>query len=93
MRRAAALLAALAAALALARSARPPLREGVPVSRAVYDRKGRLLRLTTASDGAYRLWRPLAEMAPELAEATLLHEDRRFRLHPGVDPAAPADHR
>jgi penicillin-binding protein 1C len=88
MRRAAALLAALAAALALARSARPPLREGVPVSRAVYDRKGRLLRLTTASDGAYRLWRPLAEMAPELAEATLLHEDRRFRLHPGVDPAA-----
>lgn len=87
-RRAAAfLLAALAAAL-LAREARAPLREATVFSRALYDRKGRLLRLTTASDGVFRLWRPLAELSPELIEATLLHEDRRFRLHPGVDPAA-----
>lgn len=89
MRRVAAALAlAVLALLAAARAAKPPLRESAPLSRAVYDRRGRLLRLTPAADGAYRLWTPLERVAPELVEATLLHEDRWFRLHPGVDPAA-----
>lgn len=85
---AAALALAALAALAAARAAKPALREDAPLSRAVYDRRGRLLRLTPAADGAYRLWTPLERIAPELVEATLLHEDRRFRRHPGVDPAA-----
>lgn len=89
MRRAAFVLAALAAALSAHRGLRPaPLREGVPFSRAVYARDGRLLRLTTSADGKHRLWVPLSEMSPLLVEATLLNEDRRFRRHPGVDPAS-----
>ncbi|MFI5345371.1 MAG: penicillin-binding protein 1C [Elusimicrobiota bacterium] len=89
---------ALAALLALALGAagraalRPaPLRAGRDYSRAVYDRSGRLLRLTLSSDGKYRLWLPLDAISPSLAEATLLHEDRRFRYHPGVDPMSIAD--
>lgn len=84
-----AVLLALLAAPFLPRLPRPaPLREGIPFSRAVYARDGRLLQLTLAADGRYRLWVPLREMSPVLVEATLLHEDRRFRLHPGVDPAS-----
>lgn len=88
MRRRAALLAAaviLSAAAALAR--RPLLREGLSFSQAVYDTNGRLLRLTTASDGRYRLWLPLGALGSELQAATLAREDRHFRLHPGVDPS------
>ena len=83
-------LSALLAAAALARSLpRPaPLREGFAFSRAVYARDGRLLYLNLAADGRYRLWVPLGEMSPFLIEATLRQEDRRFRLHPGVDPAS-----
>jgi len=65
-----------------------PLREGFVFSRAVYARDGRLLQLTLAADHRYRLWIPLREISPLLIEATLLHEDRRFRAHPGVDPAS-----
>jgi len=81
-------LAASAAAAAWLFLPRPPLREGLGFSRAVFDRDGRLLRLTLAPDERYRLWVPLARISPRVAEATLLHEDRLFRLHPGVNPVA-----
>jgi penicillin-binding protein 1C len=55
-------------------------------SRAVSDRHGKLLRLTRSPDGAFRRFVPLSEISPLLVEATLLHEDRRFFWHPGVDP-------
>jgi penicillin-binding protein 1C len=55
-------------------------------SRAVYDRKGRLLRLTLSSDEKYRLWTPLNEMPHAIVDATLLKEDAWFRWHPGVNP-------
>jgi len=80
------ILAAAALARELVRPA--PLVSGVPFSRAAYARDGRLLTLTLAADGRRRLWTPLAEISPLLIEATLLGEDRRFRLHPGVDPAS-----
>jgi penicillin-binding protein 1C len=67
---------------------RPPLREGLGFSRVVFDREGRLLRLTLAPDERYRLWVPLARISPRIVEATLLHEDRFFRLHRGVNPVA-----
>jgi penicillin-binding protein 1C len=67
---------------------RPPLREGIGTSRAVFDREGRLLRLTLAPDQRYRLWVPLSRISPRVIEATILYEDRHFRLHPGVNPAA-----
>jgi penicillin-binding protein 1C len=67
---------------------RPPLREGTGLSRAVFDHRGQLLRLTTAPDEKYRLWAPLDRIHPALVEATLLHEDQHFHLHPGFNPVA-----
>lgn len=67
---------------------RPPLSAYAPSSTAVFDDKGRLLRLTLASDDQYRLWTPLAEVSPQLVQALLLHEDRHFYWHPGINPAA-----
>ena len=67
---------------------RPPLSDSFPTSRAVVDASGRLLRLTVATDDKYRLWTPLEAISPELIEAVLLHEDRHFATHAGVDPAA-----
>src|SRR5882762_1682992 len=60
----------------------------VPTSTAVYDGDGALLRLTLSPDDKYRVWVPLERMSPLLVEATLLQEDRYFRLHPGVNPVA-----
>lgn len=66
----------------------PPLLEGVPFSTAVYDRHGRLMRLSLAEDEKYRIFTPLEQIAPSLREATLLYEDRYFYSHWGVNPAA-----
>lgn len=89
-RRAAAGTALLLAAalLALRLWPVPPLSAGVPLSSAVLDRDGRLLRLTLAADQRYRLWLPLSDIAPTLVEAVLLHEDVWFRWHPGVNPVS-----
>ena len=64
----------------------PPLRGWLPSSTAVYDSKGHLLRLTLASDQQYRLWVPLKDISPQLVDGVLLHEDRWYRWHPGVNP-------
>lgn len=65
---------------------RPPLSAGVPVSTAVLDHEGRLLRFTLAADDRYRQWLPLEQISPVLRDAVLLHEDRHFYWHPGVNP-------
>lgn len=62
------------------------LRSWLPSSTAVYDSKGRLLRLTLASDQQYRLWVPLKDVSPQLVDGVLLHEDRWYAWHPGVNP-------
>lgn len=67
---------------------KPPLSSFYSSSIALYDDQGRLLRLTTARDERYRLWVPLKRISPSLIKATLLHEDRWFRWHPGVNPVA-----
>ena len=54
----------------------------------MYDGGGGLLRLTLSADDKYRVWVPLDRMSPLLVDATLLQEDRHFRLHPGVNPVA-----
>lgn len=66
----------------------PPLQNWKPTSTAVYDDRGKLLRLVLASDDRYRLWVPLREMSPQLVDAVLLHEDRWFWWHPGFSPYA-----
>ena len=55
---------------------------------AVYDANGGLMRLSTASDERYRLWTQLDDIAPDLIDAFLLHEDQYFYRHPGVNPVA-----
>ncbi len=67
---------------------KPRLLDDVHFSRAVYDRNGKLLRLTTARDQQYRLYTPLLAISPALRDAVLLHEDQYFYRHPGVNPVA-----
>ncbi len=66
----------------------PSLKDSVSFSQAVYDRNGKLLRLTLSRDDKYRLWLPLQSISPVLVKASLLHEDKWFRFHPGVSPTA-----
>ena len=66
----------------------PPLHEGLTFSQAVYDRRGRLLRLTATPDGKFRLWTPLREISPLMIRATILQADQHFRRHPGAHPVA-----
>ncbi|MBL6752276.1 MAG: transglycosylase domain-containing protein, partial [Nevskia sp.] len=85
------LAVACAAALALAGLRLWPhaaLRDQVAGSTALFDQRGRLLRLTLAADQQYRLWTPLEQVSPQFVQALLLHEDRHFRWHPGVNPPA-----
>ena len=60
--------------------------EGFGFSRVVYSRDGELLRLTLSPDEKYRLRTSLPRISPLLKEATLLHEDKYFRYHLGVNP-------
>lgn len=82
-------IAAIALSLAVLRAwPREPLAARIHSSTAVFDSKGRLLRLTLASDQQYRLWTPLEEVSPQFIEALLLHEDKHFYWHPGFNPFA-----
>lgn len=62
--------------------------EGTTWSRVMLDREGEVMHLTLAGDGRYRLKTPLAEIHADVIEATLTHEDRWFRWHPGVNPVS-----
>lgn len=58
-----------------------------PLSTVLLDRDGRLLGATLASDEQWRF--PLCDSVPDkFAEAIIAYEDRRFLLHPGIDPIA-----
>ena len=83
------MLLLLAAALVVVRYwPREPLAARIHSSTAIFDRHGRLLRLTLARDQQYRLWTRLEDVSPQFTEALLLHEDRLFYWHPGFNPAA-----
>jgi penicillin-binding protein 1C len=88
MKRTARILLFFASILALIRLLSPSLQSDVSFSQAIYDRSGKLLRLTLSRDDKYRLWLPLKAMSPVLVNATLLHEDKWFRFHPGVSPTS-----
>ncbi|MDR1252905.1 MAG: transglycosylase domain-containing protein [Treponema sp.] len=55
---------------------------------AVLDRNGRTLRVFPAEDGVKREWASLAEIPAVALRVFIRAEDRRFYLHPGVDPLA-----
>jgi len=76
----------LAGAIAVRAWPRAPLAALQPQSLEVRDRHDALLRLTLARDDRYRMWTPLADIAPSLVEAVQLQEDRWFRWHPGFNP-------
>jgi penicillin-binding protein 1C len=66
----------------------PPLLDDLSFSTAVFDEKHKLLRLTLNNDDKYRLFTPLANIDPQLINATLLQEDQYFRWHYGINPLA-----
>jgi penicillin-binding protein 1C len=55
---------------------------------AVLDRHNRLLRVFPAEDGVKREWVALDEIPADILRIFIRAEDRRFYIHPGVDPAA-----
>ncbi|CAN5612478.1 penicillin-binding protein 1C [soil metagenome] len=78
--------AVFAVAWAIGFAFRSPLLEAFTYSRQVYDRDGHLLRVTLSGDEKYRVFTALEEMPATFKEAVLLHEDRHFYFHPGVNP-------
>ncbi|MGB2867005.1 MAG: penicillin-binding protein 1C [Bacteroidota bacterium] len=54
----------------------------------VTDCNGILLREFLNDQQGRGQWRPLSALAPFLQQATIAAEDKRFRIHPGVDPLA-----
>ncbi len=89
LKRSAVALAILATALWIAWLLLPKpelLPPGTEFSRIVFDRDGRVLFLSLTRDGKYRLPVKLEDLSPELLNATLEMEDRRFFSHLGVDP-------
>ena len=67
---------------------KPPLLDGISFSQCVRDRNGKLLRVTLSADQKFRIWTPLAEISPDLIDATLRYEDKYYAHHPGVNPLA-----
>lgn len=61
----------------------PPELSYSPVLR---DHTGRIIHLSLAKDGRYRIRTQLAAVSPHLIEATLLLEDQHFYDHPGINP-------
>jgi penicillin-binding protein 1C len=65
-----------------------PILSDYSFSAAIFDRNGKLLRLSAAKDGQYRLFVPLSNMPQYLKTGTLLYEDRFFYFHIGFNPIA-----
>ncbi len=85
--RAAWVAAAMAAATLLFLLAVPVVKFTDPLSTAVFDRNGRLLGATVAEDGQWRFG--MTEEVPyKFERALVFFEDKRFYIHPGVDPLA-----
>lgn len=81
-------LAAIAGLVALAFWPVAPLSNGYVSSTAIYDANGKLMRLALAADQRHRIWVDLDKISPLTQQAFVLHEDRYFRYHPGINPVA-----
>ena len=66
----------------------PPLLSDIHFGRAYFDRNGKLLRMTLSADDKYRIYTPLAEISEYIQQATILYEDKYFKIHPGINPIA-----
>ncbi|MBP1532484.1 MAG: penicillin-binding protein 1C, partial [Alphaproteobacteria bacterium] len=65
---------------------KPQLYKTYNFSSAVYDRNGKLLKLSLSIDDKYRLFVPIEKVPDEAKKALLLYEDRGFYYHFGVNP-------
>jgi penicillin-binding protein 1C len=94
VRRAAALVLCLAAALAGAAGGfvhalgPAPLGQDLAYSTLVLDREDRLLRAYATAEGRWRLPVKLTDVDPRYVAALIAYEDKRFYSHHGVDPLA-----
>src|SRR5580692_5832402 len=66
----------------------PPLGKNLDFSTTVVDREGRLLRAYATSEGRWRLPATVADVDPRFFDVLFAYEDKRFRVHHGVDPRA-----
>ncbi|TCH99039.1 penicillin-binding protein 1C [Roseococcus sp. SYP-B2431] len=66
----------------------PPMARFENLAREVAARDGRTLSVLPAAGGVWRLRTRLEDVPPHLLAMLIAAEDRRFRLHPGVDPLA-----
>lgn len=66
---------------------RADLTQTCPSTR-LLDRHGVLLREVLSRDYTTSEWIHLEEIAPQMIQATLIREDKRFLMHHGVDPLA-----
>jgi penicillin-binding protein 1C len=87
-RAASACLLVSAILLGVGLAGKPPLLEVYSFSTAVYDREGRLMRLTTDDTDHFRVFAPFGAISKNVVDATLLYEDRYFFSHFGVNPVA-----
>jgi len=51
----------------------------------IMDRHGRILREILSKDYKTGIWIPISGISPHMLKATIIREDRRFFIHPGVD--------
>ncbi|CAB5080619.1 Multimodular transpeptidase-transglycosylase (EC (EC [Olavius algarvensis associated proteobacterium Delta 3] len=58
-----------------------------PYAAMLFDRSGVLLSASVAADGQWR-FPPSGTLPPKFVHAIVSSEDRRFFLHPGIDPIA-----
>ncbi|GAK56087.1 penicillin-binding protein 1C [Candidatus Vecturithrix granuli] len=65
----------------------PALLFDEPISTVILDREGKLLGASIAADEQWR-FPPNMQIPDKLRKAVLCYEDKRFFLHPGVDPLA-----
>ncbi len=85
------LAAAATATLAVLVAALPspvPQLEAMRSATTVLDREGRVLRTFLGRSEERSIYVPLSRISPHVVRATIAVEDKRFRLHPGVDPVS-----
>lgn len=60
--------------------------DSLQFSKVVVDKTGSELQVLPVANGLRRIFTPLQQVPPELVDIVRQAEDRRFWLHPGVDP-------
>lgn len=65
---------------------RPYLLENQSFSRVVFDRNGKVLKLTLNNEDKYRLFVPLKQVPDNLKKSVILYEDRYLYYHPVFNP-------